>query len=477
MAVNFNGVDLKNHMVIEKISRDVMPPRIVKTLEVPNKAGAYFQSVKNDVRVYDVKYRVRSSSYEDLQDDINTIAGILSTEEPVPIVFEREPEMTFYGICVNDTKRDDLPNVARGTMQLLMVDPYKYTQEYTQNLITNPTVLNDGTAEIHPTFNVLFKADATHFSVISDDQVLLVGKPEEVNVTRKPKYEKVATNGLSNTTGWTTGGTRIDGTVAGTMAANTNGSGTFFASSYGTGTGWHGPALKQSLPSPVQDFRFDIFGYLIANNINQIGRIEAYLLDVNNNIVAKLAMKDMHKDYENNWGEIRVGEMGNAQYLVNTYGGSFGVWNNFNGMLRIEREGQNITAWLGKYDFKKKQYHARWSGSYTDKNNEYQAPIAQIQLHIGGYGTYAPVSTASWDYFNFYKINTLVDETNVIFQSGDELEIDTSKKVVFKNGIPYMKEVSFDSDFIKLEPGENNLIITPDLNVVDVSMTYRKRWL
>jgi predicted phage tail component-like protein len=476
MAVHFNGTDLSAHMDIGKISRDILPPRIVRMIEVPSRSGAYFQSVKHGVRSYTIPFRIKGSSYEDLQDKVNVIAGILATEEPKELFFDREPDKTFYAICVEDTSFDPNVTVARGSMQFLCVDPFKYSQEFQQDIVANPIVLNDGTADIHPTFNVFFKDEATHFSIVTDDRILLVGKPETVTTVRKPRLELVATNGLSSLTGWTAG-TRVDGTVSGTMTNTTAGSGTFIASNYGTGTGWHGPALKQSLPEPVQDFRFDIFGYLIANSIQEIGRIEAYLLDVNNNVVAKLAMKDMHKDYENNWGEIRVGESTNPEHIINEYGARMGVWNNFNGMLRIERVGQTITAFIGKYDFQKKVYHTRASDTFIDKNNEYQAPIAQIQLHIASYGTYKPVATASWDYFNLWKVNELTaDETNVIFKAGDELVIDNAKKVIYKNGEVYMKEKSFDSQWIRLKPGQTEIAFSPDINVVDVDMTYRKRW-
>jgi predicted phage tail component-like protein len=476
MAVHFNGVDLSGHMDIGKISRDILPPRLVRTIEVPSRSGAYFQSVKHGVRSYSVPFRVKGSSYEDLQAKVNVIAGILNTEEPKELFFDREPDKSFYAVCVENTEFDTNVNVARGSMQFLCVDPFKYSQVYTQDIMANPIVLNDGTADILPTFNVFFKDEATHFSVITDDRILLVGKPEEVATTRRPRLELVTRNNLSSTVGWTTG-TRADGAITGSMITTTAGTGTMTAGDYGTGTGWHGPALKQSLPEPVQDFRFDIFGYLIANSIQEIGRIEAYLLDVNNNVVAKLAMKDNHKDYENNWGEVRLGETTNYHYMINEYGARMGVWNNFNGMLRVERVGQTFNAFIGKYDFDKKVYHTRAFDTYIDKNNEYQAPIAQIQLYVAAYGTYKPVATASWDYFNFWKVNELTaDETNVIFKAGDELVVDNSKKVIYRNGEVYMKEMSFDSQWIRLKPGQTQIAISPDINVVDVDMTYRKRW-
>lgn len=77
------------------------------------------------------------------------------------------------------------------------------------------------------------------------------------------------------------------GKVAGSFA--NLGEGPLQAADYGTGTGWHGPALKRSLSVPIQNFRVEVdLDFQMTSY--EIERMEVYLLDEASEIIGEIAI-------------------------------------------------------------------------------------------------------------------------------------------------------------------------------------------
>jgi predicted phage tail component-like protein len=483
MAINllrsftFNGTDKPDWLLINKTHRPLTPKLEGTFLKVPKRAGAYYFGKSTDMRNIAFDFTIMADSQQDLWKKAEWLTNWLITEEPAELVINDEPDRIYYALLMDETELNDIAAMGAGTINFVCPDPFKYGSEYTQDLTANPTILNDGNAEIFPIIEATFTENATHFAIVTEDKTFLVGKPEDVESTRAERYQLINSYDMSSTVGWTSTGTIVDNnaTVAGTMAAQ---EGTFRANNrtdYGAqNAGWHGPALKTSLSEPLDDFKIDAFGTLAATKIQQVGRIELYLLDVNGAVVAKGVIKDMHKDYENNWGEVRAGPYNDADYIINTYYKT-GVWNNFNGKISIERNGPKWKASVGKYNFDKQRYEYVKTNFYWSTEANKMADIAQIQVAVMANYSYEPVTYASWDWIRVYKINPLTEETNILFKPGDVLTIDNSRKAVFINGVPRLDVMAWDSEFISLKPGENNLAISPPTGVT-VTATYRKRW-
>lgn len=87
--------------------------------------------------------------------------------------------------------------------------------------------------------------------------------------------------------GWITANYMDFGKVAGSFA--NLGEGPLQAADYGTGTGWHGPALKRSLSVPIQNFRVEVdLDFQMTSY--EIGRMEVYLLDEASEIIGEIAI-------------------------------------------------------------------------------------------------------------------------------------------------------------------------------------------
>ncbi|QHT47335.1 hypothetical protein M662_12840 [Bacillus sp. SB49] len=117
---------------------------------------------------------------------------------------------------------------------------------------------------------------------------------------------------------------------------------------YGVGSSWHGPAIKQGLSSPITDFRVEAKVTFRNTEAEDIGRVEVYGLDVHGNQLFKLAMKDILGGKVQSFGEARVGGGDTNHFLIAESGDKGWEWNNFEGAMRIEREGQQWKAYIAQ---------------------------------------------------------------------------------------------------------------------------------
>lgn len=481
--ITFNGTDLSDYMRINTIDRGgILPPREVETLEIPQKVGAYLFNVKTGVRLINVGVTIIGVTYEEIQKRKEIIADILRTDEPGSIVFDDEPDRTYYGIVSGGTALDEQNHVGKGSIQFLCPDPYKYGSEETIQIPNGSLAFQNGTnSDIFPRYTATFNKAATFLSVMSANDQITVGQPAQVGQAVIPREELILTENFDSLTGWTAANTVVDeGTVGGTIAVQ---NGNFVPTAFGTGESWHGPALIKTLPAALTDFKMEV--YLenkstgtkgSAPRASQLGRVEIYLLDVNNRTIAKFAMKDPTQYMERNYGEVRLGALSGGLPLMG-YAGDGTVWNEFDGRIYVTRIKDRWEITVGKYDSKTKRHHARLTVGHFDADKKFNQQVAKIQVHFASHSTY-PATQMLLDTMRVWKINNVPAATSVpyIVGAGDVVEIETATGGIYRNGVPWMSEFNPTSEFFPLKPGTTQLAFLPN-DAATVAMTYRKRWL
>ncbi|HEY8424871.1 MAG TPA: distal tail protein Dit, partial [Limnochordales bacterium] len=440
-------------------------------------AGAYYQGHEYGVRQIEVDIVLKEDTPAGLRERVRALAAWLKPGgEPKSLVFDDEPNLTWRAVLSGDTDLEEIATIGRGTLTFLCPDPVALGDEHVLSLGAGgeAVVTAGGTAPAWPVIRATVQQPITYLAVATPEKYVMLGRPDAVEETPVPKEQKVLTDGLDSTVGWTSG-TQVDGTVAGTMIST----GTHFEpSDYGTGSGWHGPALKTSVPGgPIQDFRVTVFVQLF-NSKQSVGRAEVYLLDQNNAIFGKIALKDTHSGVKDMWGEARAGALSGGYYFVQpTHGAKAGVWNDFDGLIRIGRIGNRWHAYFALVDKTTGKHHTRLYREWVDANSQYMNPLAQVQLHAGAYGTYQPMTVRFWTVW-VEKINPVgTAEVPYIADMGDVIEIDCERHAVYLNGEPRLDLLDPSSEFFSLTPGEPVAIgVTPD-GVATVELTYRERWL
>lgn len=472
MDIKINEVSLSVFCKVMDFRKDILPPREWSTMQIPSRAGAYLFNKKINARIFEIDIKFIG----EVETQRRGLAAILESDDVIPLEFGDRPGILYYGVVVDETEIKRLWHTGDATIRFLVPDPYGVGPEYSAVIGAGNetgTVNINGDADVFPVVRATFQANSAFYGLSNDEEdFLFVGSSPTVEETVLPYEERVFWDEFDTTTGWTSwGGVPDAGTVTGTMVST----GTRFeASSIGTGTEWHGPALVKALSVPLQDFLVEFTATQGSSLIKSVGRVELYLLDANSRTVAKLIIRDSDPNAYMNYGFARLGAGSDIRYLIDR---KTSALNGFiRGRLRLRRDGQKFTAQLAKVDSNGKIVYSI-GGDYFDVSNEYQAPITQVVVAIAGYGT-NPLSNSGADDLKLFKLNkpsspSVIDR---MFMAGDVLEIDGRTGLVTKNGINIIGRLNPQSKFFRLKPGANVLGIASG-GAVSTEVTYKSRWL
>src|SRR5690606_11034139 len=127
-------------------------------------------------------------------------------------------------------------------------------------------------------------------------------------------------------------------------------------------------------------------------------------LDDLGNSIGKLAMvrKWSDKGYR---AEIRIGGGSTYTFPLNYHGGPKGTeWENFDGIMRIRREGNVTEMYVANINPSTGAHMNAHSSRYVDHEQKYGGNLSQVQPHIGVYSTYTPVDSSIKD-IKVWRIN------------------------------------------------------------------------
>jgi predicted phage tail component-like protein len=469
----FNGVHSSTHFTVRRKERPVFAPISTNLLTIPNMPGAYYQGKKKEVLVFNAHVAKFESNANILRQKYDELKSWLLTDTPSELIWDDEPNKTYFAIVTSNLSFNETNGYAdAGVITFICPDPDSYGAEilvpFTSSEMQIPY---EGTAKSFPKFKVTFNQAVTFFSLVGSKGGVLLGQPQTVDVVQVQQEKRVLTDDMSSLTNWVDGSVVDNGVVAGTMIANK-----FRASSYGTGSSWHGPAKKRSLPTPIQDFRVQAFLTQKSTSYSQVGRVEIYLLDVNNKIIGKVVLRDSTTSYKYNWAVARAGNEADNHTLYDGYGANPGTWNDFdNGILEIKRIGNVWEFYIAKRDAAG-NHNARLSKRWRHTSGKYNEKLAQIQVHVGAYGTHSATTQS----INVLYVDEIIqpgsNQVPEIAKAGDVIEIDHHLKKVLKNGRPFNEIRDPRSTFFPLEKGENFIAVYPP-DISSVEMTYQPRWL
>lgn len=486
--ITVNGTYLADYMRINTINRGgIIPPRDIQTLDIPQKIGLYKIGQKTGAREITIGATIIGVSYEEVRKRYETIGDVIRTDDPVPIVFDDEPDRTYYGMLSGATPLDEAAAIGKATLTFICFDPYKYGGEELREFTGGGSLdfLNDTNGDIYPTYEISFNAPATFMSILSDEKQITIGNPASVEQTVVPRDQLIMQELFAGFGNWTATNTAVDlGVVAGEFAIDTPSGGNFVPANFGSGTydRWHGPALIKSLSEPLDDFKMEVY---LENKstgtkgsqarATQVGRVEIYLLDVNNQVIGKFAVKDPTQHHERTYGEARLGGLSGGLTVMN-YAGNGTIWNDFDGRIYVERINNRWSITYGKFDWATRRHHSRLTVTHFDAEQKFAQQVAKIQVHMAAHTNYPPTKMLL-DTMRVWKVNEVTrPEIPYIVDAGDVVEIETATGGIYKNGVPWMDELDPTSEFFPLKPGITPLAFYPGENA-SVAMRYRKRWL
>lgn len=475
-SFSFNGIKKDYVYMLRGRRRPAWAPRTVNWLNVPGMPGAHLESVETSLRPYDVPIGIKADNIGDLQKIKEDLADWLLHDEMKELIFEDEPDRTYFAIVDGTLDLEELVRVGKGVITFICA-PYKYGPEFEATFPSDVVNLNyNGSAPGDPIFELGVLQPVT-FSMIQNqnDEYMMIGKPVDVEDVPYTRLETVLNDNCSSLIGWsslTQGSSLETGIVGGQMKVH-NGY-AFTADTYGTNpNGWVGPAIKKSLFEQVQDFRVEI-RISAFNTSGNVGSLELHLLDENDNTVAVLAMRDSTNSKANNRAIIQLGSVGNRHTLLDYEGDKPGTWNDFSGIIRLEREGTEFRAYVAEIDSETGEHNGRHTARpFFDSLGNYQAKIAQVLVYDAKAKNYTPYSKLM---NNIYvgKINQQIG-IPYIADVGDIITFNHQEKLLLINGEPRKDLKDFGARYFQLQKGENTLIVHPP-DSFNVTCKYRERF-
>ena len=471
----FNGIEKDYLITLHGRRRSAWAPVSRNLITVPGMAGAYLSRTDIQARVITVPVLVKAENISDLQKIKEDMAEWLIHDEPKELIFKDEPDRVYYALVDGELELDEIFSTGQGEITFICPDPYKYGDEVIVEFPSNVvTVTNEGTTEADPVFELEVLEPVT-FAMIQnqDEDYMMIGRPVDVDDVVYTRLTTILNDNCSSLVGWThlpNGATLDTGIVGGTMTVR--GGYAFTPESYGTNpNGWVGPAIRRSLSEQVQDFQCEIrIGAF--NTYGEVGSIELHLLDENDNTVAVMAMRDSTTREENR-AVIQLGQEGNRYFLLNYNGGYRATWNDFSGVIRLEREGNAFQARVAMVDSDTGMHYRRHNTPvFYDTLGNYQAPIAQIVVYIAKAKDYEPYDML----MNNIYVGRINQEIGVpyIADAGDIITFDHVNEDILLNGESRKDLKDFGAKFFKLKRGDNQLAIHPD--AFNASLRYRTRF-
>lgn len=476
LNLTFKG-QRREYITIIRRKRSYWAPRNHRALKIPGLPGAHFIDTEIGVRVHPLQILIEADSPQDLLIKAEDVAEFLYSDVPASLVFDDEPLRSYYAIVDGALDAQELGTVGFVNVDFVCFDPYKYGETVAFPFVDGLAFLNNrGTTKASPIIEASVLEDITYLDVFNDEGYMRIGKPVELDATPFIKNQRVLTDKMETLTGWTTAGTLVDGgTVAGSFAST---GGQFVVSSYGTGTGWHGPAVKKSVPqAPLTDFMVEFRIKFPTLGTKHAGRIELYLMDDQSQVIGKLSMKRTLGGSSGNHVEIRLGTNIQNKFLVSYAGGNGRAWNNFSGLLRLTRTGNVWEAYIAQVDPATSVQSVRHSARFVDTELLYMGNLSQIQVHAAQSGTIAVPALTIYD-LRVDKINTppTGDSPYVIAKAGDIIKFDHKRSELTINGEDVKQLKDFGASFFKLDPGDNVIMIDPQ-SKIDATLTIQEVYL
>ncbi|PFA93899.1 distal tail protein Dit [Bacillus thuringiensis] len=478
----------KEYIQIEKgWSPPTWAPLKRNFLKTPGYPGARLLGMETDPRPLPVPVGIIVPDGTNLETLKEEIAAWLITEEAVELVFDATPDRTYLAVIDEDFDPDDFVTLGKGTLKFICPMPYKLgptriVDFQTGALGLTANVQNKGTVHSNPIIEIDITKPNTFLDVWFEDEYakepdyFRIGMPLKMEQLPVERNQRLIWDEMSTTVGWSKVSSMEDGNPVGEMKTDSY---QFYCSDYGSGNGWHGAAVKKSIPGgPVQDFIMQAHVTCKSKTINEMGRVEIAILDENSKVLSKIAMNDLYWQAEQNFGTMVIGydNKPGKTGLIYESGDYPNTWNHYYGRLWIARTGNDWEAYISKFlpgtEKDDAERFARWS----DKDNKHMEKAAQIQISIMQWQDVPPVEAMTVSDLKFWKVNLNNQNTPpYIVDVGDKVVIDTENSRVSIEGKNAINIKDIFSNFPVINKGTNKLEIIPS-DIGTAKVTYRERF-
>lgn len=520
-AMKLNGTYIENEIAgyrtLRVSGREALAPELT-TYDTGNRDGSRLAMRRFPARVITVEYQLITNSAEAFREAYNKLGALLNVED-AELIFADETDKFFTGTPSALGDVEPGRNSITSEFEITCMDPFKYSvEEYeAEPLLDDSTTIAvnyGGTYKAYPTFEVAFSdedGDCGFVAFVNDaGKIIQAGDPDEVDGYEYPKAQTLVNDTFKTT---------YDSTKWPANVATLNALGSTLAqvgsvyigndlqlrkclraSSFGSGTKWHGPSVTCTIPAQssghvgaksfMLSFRIRFLlettttfslpgGFTTKHSTKQLGMFQVNLVDsTTNKAVATLAFV---KSATGTSATVfmYVGTKCVKKISKAIAGGGSSVidpdgiadWNCY-----IQKTGGNFVFSFG-HSYGISDQYAFYDASFEETE------VHKICFYLARYGTSPGLSDLFLYSAKFVNndCDTWKDIPNK-FSDSDQVVVDCEDGEIFFNRLPAPEIGALGNDWEEfcLEPGPNQIGFAYSdwaENAPSVKMKYREVFL
>ncbi|EGQ0321672.1 phage tail protein [Staphylococcus pseudintermedius] len=489
MNFRFNGktnphCDYMDYQTFYGIDRDV------QYNEVLGRPGGVLSHIKESVRTIEVNLLIDAyGTGRTLEDIVDEVVSWLTTNEPVPLIFDREPDKIYYAMTTGGLDPSYFVTFAKVKANFVCLDPYKYAVNGNQNTAISDavSVVNAGTADTPIIVEARALQNSNYYMISKGDEDYFMIGDDDLDKPLKDYSPSILSDEFKSLTGWSKIGsgqiqdTIFGGIVGGSFKLEKNKEG-FEVSTFPEGAEWVGAQYKRGFSKALKDFKI-IVKAVIYQKSKGAGKIAYHLYDTDNRLLATLGYinssggepngKFIFNLFNQSGDQIKIFEARNVP-LINKMD-TLIIY------LSLERISDvfNLKVWLFDHDKDPKRTRPLQivNKTYRDGGNFYQRQVASVSVYEAKNNKINKMMKMhALGIYLFEKLPKPIGARDMIIKKGDLISIDMSTKNVLVNEESFLSEKTFGSDFFNVDKGHTELVINPP-GIFDTTVKWQDRFL
>lgn len=465
--------------------------REVEITTVKGRDGGVLSSIDNQPREIEVSLLVDAyNNTQTLEHVADDLVEWLTTNEPKPLIFDREPDKVYYAILADGIDKEYFVTFGKATVKFICPDPYKYAVNGTKNTAISDqnTLVNAGNADTPIIVQATALKDASYFMVTKgDDDYFMIGDddldkplkdytPVIFNDEMRSffNWNKVTSSDINdNVTGGTVGGSMIFSSSKDAFMIDEK--------SITATSGWNGSMYKHSFSKVAQDFSSTVKIHVNQKNKGATHATQ-YIYDKDNRVLASIGYSNPRASQNIGTIYVTLFDQNGTQKVIysHTNAPEFYTWRDIVVYMRLKRIGN--TFYIKTWKYKEVNYPDRIipvdvnERTWQDTGKFYARPVAAVSAYIAKNSAAPHMPTTILGSYNHEILPKPPKARDMIIKKGDLININMKDKIVTINEEPALNLKTFGSDFFNIEKGATECIIEPP-NTFDTTMYWQDRYL
>ncbi|MDK4144716.1 phage tail family protein [Staphylococcus pseudintermedius] len=489
MNFRFNGktnphCDYMDYQTFYGIDRDV------QYNEVLGRPGGVLSHIKESVRTIEVNLLIDAyGTGRTLEDIVDEVVSWLTTNEPVPLIFDREPDKIYYAMTTGGLDPSYFVTFAKVKANFVCLDPYKYAVNGNQNTAISDavSVVNAGTADTPIIVEARALQNSNYYMISKGDEDYFMIGDDDLDKPLKDYSPLILEDESQTLSGWNKQSTidftdnQTGGKVGGSFIVSDSKQSFYLNNDSVSGNGWNGAMYKRSFSKQAQDFTTTVKFGINQKNKGAV-RFAQYIYDSDNRVIASIGYTNPNAKQAIGTIIVTLFDQSGNQQTVYKYKNNPSLYklDSFVVYIRLTRKDDVFTvkSWKYKefpYPLRKKAFdeHER---QFVDGGNFYQRPVVALSLYSAKNGNNNVMPLYIFGTYTRELLSRPTNARDMIIKKGDLITIDMATKNVLVNEESFLSEKTFGSNYFNVDKGHTELVINPP-SVFDTTVKWQDRFL